>query len=294
MRQYKPVLVRDLVEIASLEHWIDYEFASAVADKLRGAKLGQLVGDPKYLCVYYPDDRYAMGAISKSVHKDGRWRYEVTSPHIHNQRSSISSINTKSSTHIDVAVRNAARYLKRQSSIDDATLDVKKLNRAVGNVVRIADQEFQKIATNLSDGFKSTWRSKYDATNNLPDQGEFIHEFKHMVATYEFVNPNIGELFTNLITTYDNQESAKRSSKDTYVYIRLISDNRVVMVSGVQVTDHRRDNPEQHNVVTRTTDDQIPEYIQNTVATLFMLQDGEFVDGLGMRVDESTYYVLEQ
>ena len=54
MRKYKPVLVRDLIEIASLEHWIDYEFASAVADKLRGAKLGQLVGDSKYLCVYYP------------------------------------------------------------------------------------------------------------------------------------------------------------------------------------------------------------------------------------------------
>jgi hypothetical protein len=46
-------------------------------------------------------------------------------------------------------------------------------------------------------------------------------------------------------------------------------------------------------VVTRTTHAQVPEYIQNAVSTLFLLADGEFVSGLGLRVDESTYYVLE-
>lgn len=294
MRQYKPVLVKNLTELTSLDAWIDYEFASAVADKLRGVKFGQLTGDPKYLCLYYPEDRYAIGAISKSIHKDGVWRYEVTSPNICNQRSSSSSPNTKSSTSIDVAARNAARYCKRQSSKDDAEMDSDRLKRAVGSVVHEARTTFQRAATSLSDGFKSTWRSALDKTNELPEQDEFIREFKHIVATYEFINPKIGALFTNLITTYEDSQSTERSSKSTYVYIRLLGDNRVVMVTGVTARDSIHSNPEEHSVVTRTTDDQIPEYIQNTVATLFMLQDGEFIDGLGMRVDESTYYVLEQ
>ena len=189
MRKYKPVLVKNLTELTSLDAWIDYEFASAVADKLRGVKFGQLTGDPKYLCLYYPEDRYAIGAISKSIHKDGVWRYEVTSPNIYNQRSSNSSPNTKSSTSIDVATRNAARYCKRQSSIDDAKLDVENLKRAVSSVVHKANTTFQRVATSLSDGFKSTWRSAYDTTNGLPEQDEFIREFKHIVATYEFINP---------------------------------------------------------------------------------------------------------
>jgi hypothetical protein len=154
---------------------------------------------------------------------------------------------------------------------------------------------FEDTVNTLSTGVGIT-HSYQRRREDIPDQASFINEIRNMLAQHDFADPGVKAVFASLITTYDIVQSTEMLRKDTYTYVRLVEGERVVMMSGVPVTMNKyHGDPTEHcnGVVTRTTHDQVPEYIQNAVATLFLLSDGEFVSGLGLRVDESTYYVQE-
>ena len=270
-------------------------FAYHIQGKIRGVKFGiraNMMDDAQCrLHVYYPDDKYAMGYITYYT-LEGLGFYTVNARDIYNERSRNSSPNMKKSQNIEVALRTACKFLKRYTPLEEVCCSHEKLDGRITKLVSDDRREFSDVTNILSSGVGSTYR--YKSQEDIPDQASFINEIRNILSQHDFADPGVKAVFTSLITTYDNVQVAEALRKDTYTYVRLVEGERVVMMSGVPATKYRGDPTEHYNgVVTRTTHDQVPEYIQNAVATLFLLSDGEFVSGLGLRVDESTYYVQE-
>jgi hypothetical protein len=270
-------------------------FAYHIQGKIRGVKFGiraNMMDDAQCrLHVYYPDDKYAMGYITYYT-LEGLGFYTVNARDIYNERSRNSSPNMKKSQNIQVALRTACKFLKRFTPLEEVCSSHEKLDGRITGLISADRREFSDVATSLSSGVGSTYR--YRSQEGIPDQASFINEIRNILVQHDFADPGVKAVFTSLITTYDNVQVAEALRKDTYTYVRLVEGERVVMMSGVPAPMYSGDPAGYYDgVITRTTHDQVPEYIQNAVTTLFLLSDGEFVKGLGLRVDESTYYVLE-
>jgi hypothetical protein len=270
-------------------------FAYHIQGKIRGVKFGiraNTMDDAQCrLHVYYPDDKYAMGYITYYT-LEGLGFYTVNARDIYNERSRNSSPNMKKSQNIQVALRTACKFLKRFTPLEEVCCSHGGLDGSISGLVGSDRRAFTEAANNLFNGISSDYR--YKRQEDVPDQASLINEIRNILAQHDFVDPGVKAVFTSLITTYDNVQVAEALRKDTYTYIRLVEGERVVMMSGVPALAYTGDPASYYDgVVTRTTHAQVPEYIQNAVSALFLLSDGEFVNGLGLRVDESTYYVLE-
>ena len=298
--RFRAVKVKELTQVHLQNYSVGNKaelarFAYHIQSKIRGVKFGVRANTRDEvqckLHVYYPDDRYAMGHITYYT-LEGLGFYTVNARDIHNERSKNSAPNMKKSQNIEVALRTACKFLKRYSPLEEVYCTHEGLDSHVTELVSNDRREFSDIANILSSGVGNAYR--YKRQEDMPDQPSFINEIRNMLTQHDFADPGVKAVFTSLITTYDNVQVAEALRKDTYTYVRLVEGERVVMMSGVPVTKYHGDPAEYYDgVITRTTYDQVPEYIQNAVSTLFLLSDGEFVKGLGLRVDESTYYVLE-
>jgi len=270
-------------------------FAYRIQSKIRGVKFGiraNMMDDAQCrLHVYYPDDKYVMGHITYYT-SNGLGFYTVNARDIYNERSKQSAPNMKKSQNIEAALRTACKFLKRYTPLEEVCCSHEKLDGKITGLISADRREFSDVTNILSSGVGSTYR--YRSQEDIPDQASFINEIRNILTQHDFADPGVKAVFTSLITTYDNVQVAEMLRKDTYTYVRLVEGERVVMMSGVPAPMYNGNPAEYYDgVVTRTTHDQVPEYIQNAVSTLFLLSDGEFVSGLGLRVDESTYYVQE-
>ena len=272
-------------------------FAYRIQSKIRGVKFGiraNMMDDAQCrLHVYYPDDKYVMGHITYYT-SNGLGFYTVNARDIYNERSKQSAPNMKKSQNIEAALRTACKFLKRYTPLEEILCTHEGLEGCTTELVIKDRRAFEDTVNTLSTGVGNTY-SYQRRREDIPDQASFINEIRNMLAQHDFADPGVKAVFTSLITNYDIAQSTEMLRKDTYTYVRLVEGERVVMMSGVPVANKYREDPTEHynGVVTRTTHDQVPEYIQNAVSTLFLLSDGEFVSGLGLRVDESTYYVQE-
>lgn len=270
-------------------------FAYHIQGKIRGVKFGiraNMVDDVQCrLHVYYPDDKYAMGHVTYYT-LEGLGFYTVNARDINNERSRNASPNMKKSQNIQVALRTACKFLKRFTPLEEVCCSHGGLDGSICGLVGSDRRAFTEIVDNLSTGIRTNYRYKHIET--IPDQASLINEIRNILAQHDFADPGVKAVFTSLITSYDDAQVAEALRKDTYTYIRLIEGERVVMMSGVPALTYSGDPASYYDgVVTRTTHAQVPEHIQNAVSTLFLLADGEFVSGLGLRVDEDTYYILE-
>jgi hypothetical protein len=271
-------------------------FAYHIQGKIRGVKFGihaNTMDDAQCrLHVYYPDDKYAMGYITYYT-LEGLGFYTVNARDIYNERSRNSSPNMKKSQNIQVALRTACKFLKRFTPLEEVCCSHGGLDGSISGLVSSDRREFTRTVNTLSNGLSSDHRY-LTAKETIPDQASFINEIRNILAQHDFADPGVKAVFASLITSYDDVQVAEALRKDMYTYIRLVEGERVVMMSGVPALAYTGDPAKYYDgVVTRTTHAQVPEYIQNAVSTLFLLADGEFVSGLGLRVDEFTYYVLE-
>jgi hypothetical protein len=65
-----------------------------------------------------------------------------------------------------------------------------------------------------------------------------------------------------------------------------------MMCDVIEVLDaNKRSRLEPHMAVTTYKMEELPDYISGSLAALSMVDDGHYVDGVGLRVDSATFWV---
>ena len=248
---------------------------------------------PKYYA-YYPEDAFPLGYLE--VHKVDvdKYEYKVTSRIIENQRSKNAEPHTKKSTDIDVATRNACKYLKRFSLQEEAEVLVPSVGTKVRGVAATYANKDMQTKDDLSHMINGR-RSYYNSDTKIPTRDEFTSELKLLMQSYTFNNAQVGTLFANYIDGFEASKLAEKKYNELYTYVRVLDDDRVIVVQDVVVCNSKPQHIEDASkVVAKLSQDQVPDYIKDAVASLYLLGDGDIVDGLGVRVSERIYYVVQQ
>lgn len=270
-------------------------WAKKLSKQMRGVEFAY---NPKKLTfryyAYYPEDAFPLGYLE--VHKvdTDKYEYKVTSRVIVNQRSKNAEPNTKTSTDIDVATRNACKYLKRFSLQEEAEAWVPSVNAKVRGVAAVYSNKDMQTRDELSHMVNGR-RSYFSSDAKIPTREEFTSELKLLMQSYTFNNQQIGALFANYIDGFEASKLAEQKYNDMYTYVRVLDDDRVIVVQDVVVCNSNPQYIEDASkVVAKLSQDQVPDYIKDAVASLYLLGDGEIVDGLGVRVSERIYYIVQQ
>lgn len=270
-------------------------WASKLSKQMRGVEFAYNPKsfNPKYYA-YYPEDAFPLGYLE--VHKvdADKYEYKVTSRVIENQRSKNSEPNTKMSTDIDVATRNACKYLKRfslQEEADTRVVSLVSLAQKVASTYTAKDMNATDELSRVVNGRRSYGLG----TDKKLTREEFTSEIKLLMQSYTFNNPQVAELFANYIDGFEASQIAYKKQSELYTYVRVLDDDRVIVVQDISVGNRISEYIESNSkVVAKLSQDQVPDYIKDAVASLYLLNDGEIVDGLGVRISERVYYVLQQ
>jgi len=306
---YNPRKVSDLYELDINKDIVSEttaQFCSAVASKLRGVKFGNRFQDTKvrtsdHVYVYYPEDKYALGAL-QVVHTDvDEFVYAYSSRKIHNERSKNTEPNTKRTANLDRAVRDVSKFFVPYTPIEEAIESSDLARRAfrktvdgarnVGNVVK-------SVASSVIVGEYSHYKNEYEREfTSVPDRRDILTELGRIVEQHDFAHTNVRDLFINMITTDADQQRTQTMFDDGYAtYVRIVNNERAIIVKDIPNKELGKLGhlDTDKYVVVKVLVQDMPDYVQGAVAVLSMLDVGDSVPDLGLRVDPNTFYVNQK
>lgn len=228
------------------------------------------------LWAYYPGQEYALGKVGFELDK-GRYKYTLYARTITNNKFSAGSdgYNTVSTEHMDKAVKNAKKYLRAYGTLELA-------NRSV---------------TNLAGGFLDVYNK---VTNRVRvAQEEFVahrafeREMRRLLTTsHEFIDASFKLALTDYLNAMEEREQRRNApTGGRFIHIREEAGEQVFDM--VHTPDVRRLNLSHASTsVTTTKLDEMDEALIHKIASLSMLDDDGFVEGLGMKVNDKMYWVL--
>lgn len=307
--RYKPTWVSDLYELdinKDIMSVATATFCSEVASKLRGVKFASRFQDSKvrtgeHVYVYYPEDKYALGVLQVVCTDVDEFVYVYTSRKIHNERSKASEPNTKRTTNLDRAVRDVSKFFVPYTPIEEAMDVSDRAQKAFSKIVRTARNMNHVVKSVISSVFVdeySHYKNEYESKfASIPDRRDILTELGRIVEQHDFVHTNVRDLFVNMITTDADQQRAETGYKDGYAtYVRVINNERAILVEGIPNSDLGRYGVVDADkyVVTKVLVQDLPDYVQGAVAVLSMLDVGDSVPDVGLRVATDTFYVNQK
>lgn len=267
------------------------EFCTEVRKIARGVKFAatrngkstwleghQLVSE---VWVYYPDDEFAFARIGYADYSVSGTdsKYGVYSRHIDNQKFGDDREQRHMAMSDDLvrAVRNFKKYLRRYS-----------LDETVG--MRLGD--FQSKLNSLSWGAANDFQT---ARSGVVDHPSFYDEMRSLIDRgHQFVNPAFGLSIVDMV----NKMKTAREKADTvhhvyYVSARDQGDAQVFDVLLLLDTAKNGKQRQSHHSLSPAEVEALDAELPQKLAALSMLEDGGFVEGLGMRISAKTYWVLK-
>ena len=153
--------------------------------------------------IYRDDCPYCLGWVAYGDFRnggDGTDMYVVQSRTIVNDKYSDYSPQyfMKMSTKIDVAVRNAKKFLRMMSPQEIAGTRLRDASNAVDGVVDAARNEFTEIRNKVIDVETSLYSSRTNVGSAL------LNELRHLInSNHEFVDADFGQNLTAFFTKQD-------------------------------------------------------------------------------------------
>jgi prophage antirepressor-like protein len=263
-------------------------FRDRVKAAMRG--LDFIDRDKQSVWVYRDDCPYVLGWIGFGDYRDGGDGtgygtnvFVVQARTIENKKYADHSNQfcMKMSANVEVALRNAKKYLRQYSPQELAMVNLRGVS---DKVTGRADESRAKLRTAMSAVFDV---DIYNKTSTL------ARELQHLLNTeHEFLHPE----FRRNLTTYFELKHDADVLRDRTIPMWFV---RVYERMGQQSFDVLSiDKPESNYTVEISQDvhryqsDDLPEDIMGKLSVLNILTDDQYVDGVGYRAGEGMFYVV--
>jgi hypothetical protein len=231
------------------------------------------------LYVYMEGHTYAMmkiGYADYSVKNTGDVKYMVSARMIENDkfREDKDQYHMATAENIERAVKNVKKYMRPYSPVECASMT------------------FQDVRGKFSSVVSDVGSKLYNAKNDILSSAHLRAELFHMVDVgYEFLSEEFKGMIVNWREAYlEDQVARGRALHAYYVNVRIHREE--MMCDVIEVLDaNKRSRLEPHMAVTTYKMEELPDYISGSLAALSMVDDGHYVDGVGLRVDSATFWV---
>ena len=262
------------------------EFARTVE---RAMRVKTVPRDRNTAWVYRDNDLMAIGYIgygdfATSVHGDDK--YVVCARGIQNMKYSEygDQHNMRMALKMDTAMKHAKRYLVPYSLPECAVVFAQQVRTEVSNYRRTIKEKFSasKKAVGLNE---RSWGDEEKAANRL------MSELRSMVkAGHSFIDKTLDADIRAMFEAADGFKHFEEVVPMDFVHVHEQWGKQVV--GRVTVKDITAWQPEHENVCTFRAE-EVPEEIQHGCAALSMCEDGHFVEGVGYKVNDHTFYLYK-
>ena len=175
---------------------------------------------------------------------------------------------------IERAIKNVKKYMRPYSPVECATMSFEAVRSKFSSVV-------QGVSSEL-----------YQARSGVIESAHLRNELFHMLDVgYEFLAVEFREKIVQWREKYNEDQVARgRALHAYYVNVRIHREEMVCDV--IEVLDaNKRSRLDAHMPVATYKMEDLPEGVAGNLAALSMVDDGHYVDGVGMRVDSATFWV---
>ena len=271
------------------------DFAARVQEAFPRCKfgLGRGVSSSTRLYVYHDTSPVCMGWIgygdfttSLSENPD---KFAVVSRLIENGSYGWSAwqYNLASSKNIDKAAQNASRYLRPYSPEELA-------NSYSRDCAAAYEEEISESRSSVNGKYAAVTNLNRDAGNGQALMHELVQLYKGgHIFHHASLHTSIGELVTEVDTKKDMD-----NTRETRMSMVCVSpDTNGKQVYAVCNVDNIGDAPLYHKASGKFTfsasytDEDLPAELVGGLSTLSILEDGQYVRGVGYRHNDSIFYV---
>lgn len=247
-------------------------------------------------CAYYKDEKYARGRISFSDERDWELRnttdekktYNVKSPYVENKKSD--PYNPKkyyclSSVSMDKAVRNAAQYFREYTDPEIHVLNYDSFKARRRNTLDHSSKELDEALAGLLNAKEYVIRSaEYDLLRNSPLMLDLVNMYN---AGHELGCKS--ELTNLLELEKEHAELVNGQGELRYVRVRESRGKHTFTIGKeARCAATSLETNWDFEIV-----DTLPEALQGAISVVNVLEDKQYVDGVGMKVMEGVFYVVE-
>lgn len=248
------------------------------------------------LTLYYKNDWVEMGGLTvRTSNQDGSIQYCVHSHLIDNQRycmhNSPNEYFTLTSKNIDKAVRNARKYLRPNRLVDIAKCTH---NPVSNNILREHNRRREDVDRRAHDAGFRVQQGK------LPDVAHKMLEMYQMglVRVDEDMDKQLTALQQALddvkdLNTKDNEYMTLVWLKPEEVHLHACDVYTQFVYQGAPNTSRGQAvyDPSFGQFGTVFTHNELPHDVQGKVSVLSILDSGEFMYDIGMKLSDSVYYI---
>ena len=261
-------------EIRKVNRHVKFGVANRMKYNFRGT-----VNMMQELFAYMDGHAYAMMKIGYgdySTKGNSESKYMVYARMINNEkfREDSDQYHMATAEGIERAIKNVKKYMRPYSPVECATMSFEAVRSKFSSVV-------QGVSSEL-----------YQARSGVIESVHLRNELFHMLDVgYEFLAEDFREKIVQWREKYNEDQVARgRALHAYYVNVRIHREEMVCDV--IEVLDaNKRSRLEAHMPVVTYKMEDLPEGVAGNLAALSMVDDGHYVDGVGMRVDSATFWV---
>ena len=261
-------------------------FMNRLQGVFRGVKFVKMRSNKVW--VYYPDEPYPMGYIGYGDFRTevcGDDQYMVASRKITNDKYGDyqDQFRMKMSGNMDTAIRNAKRFLRNFSPHEMAGANAKLLRSKANDQPEMLGSKFRKSMRELFDHEVGNRTGAFN--------GRMLTELRHLVdSDHGFVDGEFGHQLKQMFEMGDAWRESFHKTVNVY-FVRVFEKFGKQTFQVTELDDVRDYKPRISDQFLTYTDD-LPEDIMGKLAVLSMTEDGNYVDDVGMRVDQGMFYVV--
>jgi hypothetical protein len=269
------------------------EFMQAMSKKNPTFKYGvsnncrsstQRNGDALYkeVWVYRDIDTYALGRIgfctaNREARHDAIEVYTVYSRAIQNDRFNEDrwAYNAVTTGNLDKAIKNASTYLRVY----------KPAECAEATKIKFADHYKQAIYDAAKEQNDINRRIRWDYSFTFAD--ELVRAVKN---GHVIMNSEVSKVIAELVVVKNEVEKQAARKLQAY-HVRVYEERGVQMASVLNVIEIEGDKSGVAGEHTSMPVNDLPEDIAGKIAVLSMVDSAHYVDGVGLRAPDGTYWV---
>mgnify|MGYP000100202304 CR=1 FL=1 len=255
------------------------EFLLGLMKKLPTCKFAKDLNNHRKVHVYFPSDLYAMGWVGCNDYRIGGSGANTLGVYSHTiTNDKYSSYNDQHymlmSTNPKRALKNALAHLRPYT--------VKELNDhfahpVVSKVRNVNDENREKVTK---------------AEGAITRHPQLQAELRAMVASgYQFVDADFSSKVTAFLNEFDEYALSTPAVHMYFVRAYVLNDQQLFDVTFLENAHNTWDYKVSNEPADRYTSDTLPEHLSGKLSVLMMCELDEYVDGVGIRMNDGVFYV---